>query len=433
MSATTWPGLISSARMARLGASSASRSGRSSQPAPAAPITGAITRPLTGWRVCASSAATSSARARAKTTAPLTGRGRAGRIGTTSAQLSSLRGDQDASRLPRVDASAARSRIEWADVHGADRSLCRPPPDARRRGAGGGGSLRRRGLAPRPRRWPRASRSASCASRGPRSSARPARRSTATRSTPRRPATSIGCGARRRWSSNRRRASTSTASTWAGHVQTGVAACFSVDEYARDLIKKHEKTRPDKEDDRTRHILALRAQTGPVFLTYRASPEVDAVVAGVAAQPPLFDFTAADGVRHEVWVRARGRRPGARPGLRGDPRALHRRWPPSRGQRLPHAPGAERRGARRTRPVPRRRLPRLPDAGAALPPRRARPQRPHAGGLPGRPGRAVHGEPGRRGGPGAQGPDRDVPRRRLVDASISARRPPPPGPTPSST
>ena len=85
-------------------------------------------------------------------------------------------------------------------------------------------------------------------------------------------------------------------------MQTGVAAGFSVDEYARDLIKKHEKTRPDKEDDRTRHILALRAQTGPVFLTYRASPEVDAVVAGVTAQPPLFDFTAADGVRHEVWV-----------------------------------------------------------------------------------------------------------------------------------
>jgi uncharacterized protein (DUF1015 family) len=51
------------------------------------------------------------------------------------------------------------------------------------------------------------------------------------------------------------------------HVQTGVAACFAVDEYSRDLIKKHEKTRPDKEDDRTRHILTLRAQTGPVFLT----------------------------------------------------------------------------------------------------------------------------------------------------------------------
>ena len=61
------------------------------------------------------------------------------------------------------------------------------------------------------------------------------------------------------------------------HVQTGIAAAFSIDEYDRDVIKKHERTRPDKEDDRTRHMLELRAQTGPVFLTYRASREVDAV------------------------------------------------------------------------------------------------------------------------------------------------------------
>ena len=55
------------------------------------------------------------------------------------------------------------------------------------------------------------------------------------------------------------------------HVQVGLAGCFSVDEYENGLIKKHEKTRPDKEDDRTRHITELRAQTGLVFLTYRAS------------------------------------------------------------------------------------------------------------------------------------------------------------------
>ena len=59
------------------------------------------------------------------------------------------------------------------------------------------------------------------------------------------------------------------------HVQTGLAACFSIDEYDRDIIKKHERTRRDKEDDRTRHMLALGAQTGPVFLTYRAAAEVD--------------------------------------------------------------------------------------------------------------------------------------------------------------
>jgi uncharacterized protein (DUF1015 family) len=55
-------------------------------------------------------------------------------------------------------------------------------------------------------------------------------------------------------------------------VQTGVAACVSLDEYDRDIIRKHERTRPDKENDRTRHMLALGAQTGPVFLTYRATP-----------------------------------------------------------------------------------------------------------------------------------------------------------------
>jgi uncharacterized protein (DUF1015 family) len=85
------------------------------------------------------------------------------------------------------------------------------------------------------------------------------------------------------------------------HVQAGIAACFSIDEYDRDLIKKHEKTRPDKEDDRTRHMLAIGAQTGPVFLTYRASKNVDQVVARVVENAPLFDLTAPDGVRHQVW------------------------------------------------------------------------------------------------------------------------------------
>jgi uncharacterized protein (DUF1015 family) len=85
------------------------------------------------------------------------------------------------------------------------------------------------------------------------------------------------------------------------HVQTGLAGCFSVDEYERGLIKKHEKTRPDKEDDRTRHIIEVRAQTGVVFLTYRASPGVDAVAARVSGGTPLYDFTAPDGIRHVVW------------------------------------------------------------------------------------------------------------------------------------
>jgi uncharacterized protein (DUF1015 family) len=85
------------------------------------------------------------------------------------------------------------------------------------------------------------------------------------------------------------------------HEQTGVAAGFSLDEYEKNVIRKHEHTRPDKEDDRTRHMLALRAQTGPVFLTYKASPAVDAVVERTTAAAPLFRFTAPDGVEHTIW------------------------------------------------------------------------------------------------------------------------------------
>ena len=85
------------------------------------------------------------------------------------------------------------------------------------------------------------------------------------------------------------------------HEQTGLAGCFSVDEYERDIIKKHERTRRDKEDDRTRHIVELRAQTGVVFLTYRAEADVDALTQRVTATAPIYDFTAADGVQHTVW------------------------------------------------------------------------------------------------------------------------------------
>jgi len=86
-----------------------------------------------------------------------------------------------------------------------------------------------------------------------------------------------------------------------GHEQTGIGGCFSVDEYERDLIKKHERTRRDKEDDRTRHIVELRAQTGVVLLTYHASSDVDAVEAQVTALAPLYDFEAGDGVGHTIW------------------------------------------------------------------------------------------------------------------------------------
>jgi uncharacterized protein (DUF1015 family) len=85
------------------------------------------------------------------------------------------------------------------------------------------------------------------------------------------------------------------------HEQLGIGACFSLDEYDRDIIKKHERTRRDKEDDRTRHMVALGAQTGPVFLTYRASADVNDIASRVTAGTPLFDFTAPDEVRHTIW------------------------------------------------------------------------------------------------------------------------------------
>ncbi|MEO6074580.1 MAG: DUF1015 domain-containing protein, partial [Burkholderiales bacterium] len=85
------------------------------------------------------------------------------------------------------------------------------------------------------------------------------------------------------------------------HVQTGLAAVCHLEDYERDIIKKHEKTRPDKENDRTRLIGTLGANTGPVFLTYRDNAEVDALVAEVLKGPPTYDFTAPDGIQHTVW------------------------------------------------------------------------------------------------------------------------------------
>ena len=86
------------------------------------------------------------------------------------------------------------------------------------------------------------------------------------------------------------------------HEQIGVVACCSVDEYDRDIIRKHERTRRDKEDDRTRHIMVLRAQTGPVFLTYRGEVRIDSLVAdALTRNPPLYDFVANDDIRHTIW------------------------------------------------------------------------------------------------------------------------------------
>ena len=85
------------------------------------------------------------------------------------------------------------------------------------------------------------------------------------------------------------------------HEQVGIVACCSIDEYDSNTIRKHERTRRDKEDDRTRHMVMLRAQTGPVFLTYRRSADIDEQVSAALTSAPLFDITAEDGIRHTIW------------------------------------------------------------------------------------------------------------------------------------
>jgi uncharacterized protein (DUF1015 family) len=86
------------------------------------------------------------------------------------------------------------------------------------------------------------------------------------------------------------------------HSQTGLVAAASCEDYLRGVIKKHELTRPDKEDDRVRHIETLASQTGPVFLVYRATRSMDDLIATKIAELPAVDFFANDGVRHTAWV-----------------------------------------------------------------------------------------------------------------------------------
>jgi uncharacterized protein (DUF1015 family) len=86
-----------------------------------------------------------------------------------------------------------------------------------------------------------------------------------------------------------------------GHSQTGIVACCSIDEYEQGLIKKHEKTRPDKVEDRTAHMLALRAQTGLIFLAFRNTDKIRGLFAEAVAGEPVYDFVCGEGVQHTVW------------------------------------------------------------------------------------------------------------------------------------
>lgn len=87
-----------------------------------------------------------------------------------------------------------------------------------------------------------------------------------------------------------------------GRAQTGLVGCVHIDDYEHNVIRKHEKTRPDKEDDRTRHVLTLNAHAEPVFLAYRGGrTELDVLAEPILGTEPLYDFTAPDRVRHTVW------------------------------------------------------------------------------------------------------------------------------------
>ena len=89
--------------------------------------------------------------------------------------------------------------------------------------------------------------------------------------------------------------------TMNGRVQTGLVACSSIDEYVKGTIKKHENTRADKEVDRINHVNTCSAQTGPIFLAYRANAVINAEIEDAKRQEPLYDFVSPDGIRHEVW------------------------------------------------------------------------------------------------------------------------------------
>ncbi len=129
--------------------------------------------------------------------------------------------------------------------------------------------------------------------------------------------------------------------TMDGHSQTGLVAAASVPDYDSNRIRRHEFTRPDKEDDRVRQIDALNAQTGPVFLAYPQAPGVDDILAQATHAVPEVDIVADTGVRHELWVLSDKRVVDAVDGLiRRTAGLVHRRRSPSLRIRLAHCGGA---------------------------------------------------------------------------------------------
>lgn len=103
------------------------------------------------------------------------------------------------------------------------------------------------------------------------------------------------------------------------HVQAGIVGAASCQEYADGLIKRHEFTRKDKEDDRTRHTHELNANAGPVFVTYRKRAEIDAIVDGIRKGQPLYDLVTDDGIAHTVWVVSPGETAALQQAIRAVP------------------------------------------------------------------------------------------------------------------
>ncbi len=92
------------------------------------------------------------------------------------------------------------------------------------------------------------------------------------------------------------------AQTMNGRTQYGLVGCASVEDYWNDVIKKHEKTRKDKEEDRCEHVRVTNAHTGPIFLTYHDNDDINSIVAKITSQAPDNDHVALDGIRHQSWV-----------------------------------------------------------------------------------------------------------------------------------
>ena len=89
--------------------------------------------------------------------------------------------------------------------------------------------------------------------------------------------------------------------TMNGRTQTGIVGCVSIDDYINNVVKKHENTRVEKEQDRIRHIKTCHAQTGPIFLAYKSMFSIQSIVAEVKKEEPLYDFKSEDGIRHRVF------------------------------------------------------------------------------------------------------------------------------------